>query len=147
MYLYTCFNFITFRVFSTVAESVGQHLSPKSSSVVSWPFMNNALITLIKTLLKCIDVIIDENIIEAGKIFYLVIYVNLLIIPNYFVANNCIWLILDILQTQMQPINGLMIKVIEKEMTHIEEFKLTVMVSMFRMISKVCFINYNQFID
>lgn len=56
------------RVFSTVAESVGKHLSPKSSSVVSWPFLSNALMTIIKTLLKCIRITIDENIIEAGKI-------------------------------------------------------------------------------
>lgn len=55
------------------------------------------------------------------------------------VANNCIWLILDILQTQMPSINDLMIEVIEKEMSHVNEFKLTVIVSMFRMISKVCF--------
>lgn len=57
-----------FRVFSTVAESVGKHLSPKSSSVVSWPFLSNALMTIINTLLKCISVTVDENIIEAGKI-------------------------------------------------------------------------------
>lgn len=56
-----------FRVFSTVAESVGIHLSPKSSSVVSWPFLSNALMTIIKTLLKCINVTVDENIIEAGN--------------------------------------------------------------------------------
>jgi len=56
-----------FRVFSIVAESVGKHLSPKSSSVVSWPFLSNALMTIIKTLLKCVDVTVDENIIEAGK--------------------------------------------------------------------------------
>lgn len=55
------------------------------------------------------------------------------------VANNCIWLILDILQTQMPSINDLMIEVIEKEMSHVNEFKLTVIVSMFRMISKVSF--------
>lgn len=60
-------------------------------------------------------------------------------IKIYFLANNCIWLILDILQTQMPSINDLMIKVIEKEISHIDEFKLTVIVSMFRMISKVCF--------
>lgn len=59
-----------FRVFSTVAESVGKHLSPKNSSVVSWPFLSNALTTIIKTLLKCIHVTIDENIIEAGIIIY-----------------------------------------------------------------------------
>ncbi|CAI6351779.1 unnamed protein product [Macrosiphum euphorbiae] len=105
------------RVFSIVAESVGKHLSPKSSSVVSWPFLSNALMTIIKTLLKCVDVTVDENIIEA--------------------ANNCIWLILDILQSQMPSINDLMIKVIEKEMLHIDEFKLTVIVSIFRVISKV----------
>lgn len=56
-----------FRVFSTVAESVGKHLSPLSSSVVSWPFLSNALMTLINTLFKCINVIIDENVIEAGN--------------------------------------------------------------------------------
>jgi len=37
----------------------------------------------------------------------------------------------------MPSINDLMIKVIEKEMSHIDEFKLTVIVSIFRMISKV----------
>lgn len=37
----------------------------------------------------------------------------------------------------MPSINDLMINVIEKEMLHIDEFKLTVIVSMFRMISKV----------
>uniref|UniRef100_A0A2S2R2K0 non-specific serine/threonine protein kinase n=1 Tax=Sipha flava TaxID=143950 RepID=A0A2S2R2K0_9HEMI len=105
------------RVFSIVAESVGKHLSPKNSSVVSWPFLNNALMTLIKTMYKCISVTVDENIIEAG--------------------NNCIWLIMDILQTQMPPINDLMVKVIEKEILHINEFKLTVIVSVLRMISKV----------
>lgn len=69
-----------FRVFSIVAESVGKHLSPKSSSVVSWPFLNNALMTIIKTLLKCVDVTIDENIIEAGKItntYFNFIFINL----------------------------------------------------------------------
>jgi hypothetical protein len=45
---------------------VGKHLSPKNSSVVSWPFLNNALMTLIKTMYKCISVTVDENIIEAG---------------------------------------------------------------------------------
>lgn len=55
-----------------------------------------------------------------------------------FVANDCIWLILNILHTQMPSINDLMIKVIEKEMLHVDGFKLTVIVSMFRMISKVC---------
>lgn len=60
-----------FRVFSIVAESVGKHLSPKSSSVVSWPFLCNALMTIIKTLLKCINVTFDENIIEAGIITFL----------------------------------------------------------------------------
>lgn len=54
------------RVFSIVAESVGKHLSPKISSVVSWPFLNNALMTLIKTMHKCISITVDENIIEAG---------------------------------------------------------------------------------
>lgn len=54
------------------------------------------------------------------------------------VANDCIWLILNILHTQMPSINDLMIKVIEKEMLHVDGFKLTVIVSMFRMISKVC---------
>lgn len=49
-----------------MAESVGKHLSPKSSSVVSWHFLSNALMTLIKTLLKCINVTADENIVEAG---------------------------------------------------------------------------------
>lgn len=38
----------------------------------------------------------------------------------------------------MPSINDLMIKVIEKELLHIDEFKLTVIVSIFRMISKVC---------
>jgi len=61
-----------------------------------------------------------------------------LLIYKYFIANNCIWLILDILQSQMPSINDLMIKVIEKEMLHIDEFKLTVIVSIFRVISKVC---------
>lgn len=75
-----------FRVFSTVAESVGKHLSPKSSSVVSWPFLSNALMTIINTLLKCISVTVDENIIEAGKIsifseFYF--FYHLLIIYLY----------------------------------------------------------------
>jgi len=63
-----------FRVFSTVAESVGKHLSPKSSSAVSWPFLSKALMTIIKTLLKCFDVTVEENIIEAGKIFVLFFY-------------------------------------------------------------------------
>lgn len=62
-----------FRVFSTVAESVGKHLSPKSSSAVSWHFLSKALMTIIKTLLKCIDITVEENIIEAGKIFYLIL--------------------------------------------------------------------------
>lgn len=127
-----------FRVFSIVAESVGKHLSPKSSSVVSWPFLNNALMTLIKTLLKCINITVDENIVEAGiknkKWFQNYLY---FIIHN-FIANNCIWLIMDTLQTQMPPINDLMIKIIEKEMLHINDFKLTVIVSIFRMVSKVC---------
>lgn len=47
---------------------------------------------------------------------------------------------MDILQTQMPPINDLMMKIIEKEMLHINEFKLTVIVSILRMISKVCFL-------
>ncbi|VVC40721.1 Hypothetical protein CINCED_3A013789 [Cinara cedri] len=105
------------RVFSTVAESVGIHLSPQSSSVVSWPFLSNALLTIIKTLLKCINVTVNENIVEA--------------------ANNCIWLMLNILQTQMPSINDLMINVLEKEISYVDEFKLNVIVSMFRMISKV----------
>jgi len=71
-----------FRVFSIVAESVGKHLSPKSSSVVSWPFLNNALMTIINTLLKCIDVTIDENIIEAGKITITIIILKC-INPKY----------------------------------------------------------------
>jgi len=125
------------RVFSIVAESVGKHLSPKSSSVVSWPFLSNALMTIIKTLLKCVDVTIDENIIEAGKITNTYFFYVYLLISKYFIANNCIWLILDILQSQMPSINDLMIKVIEKELLHIDEFKLTVIVSIFRMISKV----------
>lgn len=57
---------------------------------------------------------------------------------KFVVANDCIWLILDILHTQMPSINDLIIKVIEKEMLHVDGFKLTVIVSMFRMISKVC---------
>jgi len=68
MYVSVFLLLFLFRVFSIVAESVGKHLSPKSSSVVSWPFLNNALMTIINTLLKCIDVTFDENIIEAGKI-------------------------------------------------------------------------------
>lgn len=67
--MFICLNWLFFyicRVFSTVAESVGKHLSPKSSSVVSWHFLSNALMTLIKTLLKCINVTADENIVEAG---------------------------------------------------------------------------------
>lgn len=39
----------------------------------------------------------------------------------------------------MPSINDLVIKVIEKEMSHTDEFKITVIISMFRMISKVCF--------
>lgn len=42
----------------------------------------------------------------------------------------------------MPSINDLMIKVIEKEMSHVDEFKLTVIVSMLRMISKVCSHNH-----
>lgn len=38
----------------------------------------------------------------------------------------------------MPSINDLMIKVIEKEMLHIDEFKLNVIVSILRVISKVC---------
>lgn len=76
-----------------------------------------------------------QFIILLSKIFiYIYIFINLI-----NAANNCIWLILDILQTQMPSINDLMIEVIEKEMSHVDEFKLTVIVSMFRMISKVCF--------
>lgn len=70
------------RVFSIVAESVGKDLSPKSSSVVSWPFLSNALMTIIKTLLKCIDITVDENIIEAGKTYFfclILIHFSLLI--------------------------------------------------------------------
>ncbi|XP_050421824.1 serine/threonine-protein kinase SMG1 [Adelges cooleyi] len=105
------------RVFCTVAESVGEHLSPKNSSVVSWSFMSNALMVVIKTLLKCMNIITNENIVEA--------------------ANNCVWLILDILQCQMPSINDLMLKVVELQMSRANEFSLTVIVSMFRMISKV----------
>lgn len=66
--IYTYCSFCMFRVFSTVTESAGKHLSPKSSSVVSWPFLSNALMTIIQTLLKCLHVTVNENIIEAGKI-------------------------------------------------------------------------------
>lgn len=63
------------------------------------------------------------------------------------IANNCIWLILDILQSQMPSINDLIVEVIEKQMLHIDEFKLTVIVSIFRMISKVCTYKLLQFIN
>lgn len=79
------FFFFLYRVFSTVAESVGKHLSPKSSSVVTWPFLSNALMTVIRTLLKCMNVTIDENIIEAGKI---ILSYNLKVI---FDSYNCIF--------------------------------------------------------
>lgn len=65
-FLFIIFKF--FRVFSTVAESVGKHLSPKSSSVITWQFLSKALLTIIKTLLKCLSYTVNENIIEAGKI-------------------------------------------------------------------------------
>lgn len=63
---------LIFRVFSTVAESVGKHLSPKISTVVSWPFLCNALMTITKTLIKCIDIAVDENIVEAGMIINII---------------------------------------------------------------------------
>lgn len=88
-----------------------------------------------KILLKQVILILIYFRINMLK-YLLIINFNTYI---YFLANNCIWLILDILQTQMPSINDLMIKVIEKEISHIDEFKLTVIVSMFRMISKVCF--------
>lgn len=37
----------------------------------------------------------------------------------------------------MPSINDLIIRVLEKEMLHVDEFKLNVIVSIFRMISKV----------
>ncbi|XP_050541278.1 serine/threonine-protein kinase SMG1 [Daktulosphaira vitifoliae] len=104
------------RVFCTVAESVGEHLSPKNSSVVSWSFLSNALTIVLKTLINCMNIILNENIVEA--------------------ANNCIWLLLDILQSQTPLINDSMFQVIEMEILNINEFNLTVIVSMFRMISK-----------
>lgn len=88
-----------------------------------------------KILLKQVILILIYFRINILK-YLLIINFNVCI---YILANNCIWLILDILQTQMPSINDLMIKVIKKEMSHIDEFKLTVIVSMFRMISKVCF--------
>lgn len=132
-----------YRVFCTVAESVGEHLSPKNSSVVSWSFMSNALMVVIKTLLKCMNIITNENIVEAGNEIYLLHTINYTCkyIFNqsfiYFTANNCVWLILDILQCQMPSINDLMLKVVELQMSRANEFSLTVIVSMFRMISKV----------
>lgn len=41
----------------------------------------------------------------------------------------------------MPSINDLIIQVLEKEISHVDEFKLNVIVSMFRMISKVCIQN------
>lgn len=67
-------------------------------------------------------------------------YYNYLMISKTYSANNCIWLILDILQAQMPSINDLMIKVIEKEMSHIDEFNITVIISLLKMVSKVCLI-------
>lgn len=85
------------------------------------------LLKLVKLKKKCLD---NVYIVKVS------------IILKYFLANNCIWLILDILETQMPSINDLMIKVIEKQMAYIDELKLTVIVSMFRMISKVIFVDF-----
>lgn len=42
----------------------------------------------------------------------------------------------------MPSINDLIIEVIEKEVSQIDELKLTIIVSMFRMISKVCCLKF-----
>ena len=55
-----------FRVFNTVTKSLGQHLNPTVSPAVSWTFITDCFAKMLRTVVKALDICVDEDLIVTG---------------------------------------------------------------------------------
>jgi hypothetical protein len=53
-------------------KSLGQHLNPTVSSTVAWTFITDCFAKMLRTVVKALDVCVDEDLIVTGMHRYLV---------------------------------------------------------------------------
>jgi hypothetical protein len=58
--------FFKSRVFNTVTRSLGRHLNPTVSPTVSWTFITDCFAKMLRTVVKAMDVCMDEDLIVTG---------------------------------------------------------------------------------
>jgi hypothetical protein len=58
--------FFNSRVFNTVTRSLGCHLNPAVSPAVSWTFLTDCFAKMLRTVVKALDICMDEDLIVTG---------------------------------------------------------------------------------
>jgi len=53
-------------VFNTVTKSLGQHLNPAVSPTVTWTFITDCFAKMLRTVVKALDICVDEDLIVTG---------------------------------------------------------------------------------